>query len=135
MLKAVDPMWVYGEPVELPNRQILTCNLCDKNIYAGISRLKYHLAKILGFDVESCPNSSSEIMHIANQSLIDMSNKRDAVKARQKELELENRNTGTSTTIPLLSHRALNFCSPLINLTFLCGEVNTWGAIFYLVID
>jgi hypothetical protein len=58
MSKALDPMWVYGEPVELPNRQVLTCNLCGKKIFAGISHLKYHLAKIPGFDVDPCPNSA-----------------------------------------------------------------------------
>jgi hypothetical protein len=98
MSKALDPMWVYGEPVELPNRQILTCNLCGKKNYGGISRLKYHLAKIFGFDVDSCINSSPEIMCIANQSLIDMANKRDVAEARKKELELANRNTGTSAS-------------------------------------
>jgi hypothetical protein len=98
MPKALDPMWVYGEPMQLPNRQVLTCNLCGKRIFAGISRLKYHLAKILGFDVDACPNSTSEIMHISNQSLIDMANKRDAIEARKKELErsIANRYTGTS---------------------------------------
>jgi hypothetical protein len=54
MPKALDPIWVYGEPMQLPNRQILTCNLCGKKIFVGISRLKYHLAKIPGFDVEAC---------------------------------------------------------------------------------
>jgi hypothetical protein len=95
---ALDPMWVYGEPMQLPNRQVLTCNLCGKNIFARISCLKYHLAKILGFDVDACPKSTPEIMRIANQSLIDMANKRDAVEARKKELELANRNTGTSAS-------------------------------------
>jgi hypothetical protein len=55
MLKALNPMWVYGEPVQLPNRQVFTCNLCGKKIFAGISRLKYHLAKIYGFDVDAYP--------------------------------------------------------------------------------
>jgi hypothetical protein len=89
---------VYGEPMQLPNRQVLTCNLCGKKIFEGISHLKYHLAKILGFDVDACPKSTPEIMRIANQSLIDMVNKRDAVKARKKELELANRNNGTSAS-------------------------------------
>jgi len=84
MSKALDPMCVYGELVELPNRQILTCNLCGKNIYGGISRFKYHLAKITGFDVDIYLNSSPEIMHIANQSLIDMANKRDVGRGSQK---------------------------------------------------
>jgi hypothetical protein len=98
MLKALDPMWVYGEPVQLPNRQVLTCNLCSKKIFSGISCLKYHLAKIPWFDVDACPKSTPEIMCIANQSLIDMANKRDAAEARKKELELANRNTGTSAS-------------------------------------
>jgi hypothetical protein len=100
MLKALDPMWVYGEPVQLPNRQVLTCNLCGKKIFAGISRLKYHLAKIPRFDVDPCPKSTPEIVHIANQSLIDMANKRDATEARKKELarSIANRYSGTSAS-------------------------------------
>jgi hypothetical protein len=100
MSKALDPMWVYGEPVQLPNRQVLTCNLCGKKILAGISRLKYHLAKIPGFDVDPCPNSTPEIVHIAIQSLIDMANKRDATEARKKELACStaNRYSGTSAS-------------------------------------
>jgi hypothetical protein len=98
MPKALDPMWVYGEPVQLPNRQVLTCNLCGKKIFAGISCLKYHLAKIPGFDVDPCPKSTPEIVHIANQSLIDMANKRDATEACKKELArfIANRYNGTS---------------------------------------
>jgi hypothetical protein len=84
-LDDLDPMCVYGEPVQLPNRQVLTCNLCGKNIFGGVSRLKYQLAKILGIDVDPCPNSSAEIMRIANQSLIDMANKRArAATTRQR---------------------------------------------------
>jgi hypothetical protein len=66
MSKELDPMWVYGEPVQLPNRQVLTCNISGKNIYAGISLLKYHLAKIPGFDVDASPKSTPEIVHIAS---------------------------------------------------------------------
>jgi hypothetical protein len=100
MPKALDPMWVYGEPVQLPTRQVLTCNLCGKRIFARISCLKYQLSKIPGFDVDACANITPEIMRIANQSLIDMANKRDATKARKKELEcaIANRYTGTSAS-------------------------------------
>jgi hypothetical protein len=58
--------------------------------------LKYHLAKIPGFDVDPCLKSTPEIVHIANQSLIDMANKRDAVEARKKELahSIANRYSG-----------------------------------------
>jgi hypothetical protein len=100
MQKALDPMWVYGEPVQLPNRQVLTCNICSKWIFVGISRLKFHLAKIPGFNVDPCPNSTAKIMHIANQSLIDMANKRDVTKARKNELarSTANRYIGTSAS-------------------------------------
>jgi hypothetical protein len=100
MLKVLDPMWVYDEPMQLPNRQVLTCNLCSKKIFAGIGRLKYYLAKIHGFDVDPCPNSTKEIVHIANQSLIDMANKRDTIEARKKELarSTTNRYSGTSAS-------------------------------------
>jgi hypothetical protein len=88
MPKALDPMWVYGEPVQLPNRQVLTCNLCGKKLFAGITRLKYHLAKNPGIDVDPCPNSTPEIMRIANQSLIDMANKRArAAATRERDRE------------------------------------------------
>ena len=69
MSKALDPMWVYGEPVQLPNRQVLKCNLCGKMIFAGINCLKYHLAKIPGFDVDPCPNSTPEIVQIVHVPL------------------------------------------------------------------
>jgi hypothetical protein len=62
--------------------------------------LKYHLAKIPGFDVDPCPKSTPKIVHIANQSLIDMANKRDATEARKKELarSIANRYSGTSAS-------------------------------------
>jgi hypothetical protein len=62
--------------------------------------LKYHLAKIPEFNMDPCPNSTAEIMHIANQSLIDMANKRDATEARKNELALStaNRYTGISAS-------------------------------------
>ena len=72
MPKPLDAMWVYGEPVQLPNRQILTCNLCGTRICGGISRLKYHLARMSGFDVGPCTKTNPKIMHIATKSIMDM---------------------------------------------------------------
>jgi hypothetical protein len=71
MLKALDPMWVYDEPMQLPNRQVLTCNLYGKRIFAGISRLKYHLAKIPGFDVDAFQTVPQKLCVLqTNHSLI-----------------------------------------------------------------
>jgi hypothetical protein len=49
----------------------------------GISRLKYHLARILGHEVDICPNSTPEIMHIANKALEDLGLTRDYNKAKK----------------------------------------------------
>jgi hypothetical protein len=58
--------------------------------------LKYHLAKISGFDVDACDKTNPEIMCIANQSIIEMANKRDAKEAHKNELA--GRNIGTSAS-------------------------------------
>ena len=86
MPKPLDAMWVYGEPIQLPNRQILTCNLCGTKIYGGISRLKYHLARMPGFDVGPCLKTTPEIMRIATKSIMDIVDKREANEARRIEL-------------------------------------------------
>ena len=52
--------------------------------YGGTSRLKHHLAQINGFDVNACDETTLEIMRIANQSIIDIVNKRNAKEARKK---------------------------------------------------
>ena len=43
----------------------------------GISRLKYHLAQIVGHEVGICEQATPEIVQIANKSLHDMNMKRD----------------------------------------------------------
>ena len=77
MLKPLDPIGVYGEPVDPHNRQRLNCKLFVKDICGGISSLKYHLAKLVGHEVDVCPVVTPEVMRIANQSLIGMARKRD----------------------------------------------------------
>ena len=39
--------------------------------------MKYHLAKIVGYEVDVCPVVTPEVMHIANQSILDMAKMRD----------------------------------------------------------
>jgi hypothetical protein len=57
MAKPLDPMWEYGEPYEGHNRTKLSCKLCGKEMSGGINRLKYHLAKIPGYEVGNLPRS------------------------------------------------------------------------------
>ena len=56
--------------------------------------MKYHLAKILGHDVDVCPNTNSEIMRIAFDSLEAKDKKKD--KAVAKKAELSFRSSATS---------------------------------------
>ena len=86
MPKPLDPMWEYGQPIDPNDRQRLTCKLCGKDIYAGISRLKYHLAKLVGHEVDVCPAVTLEVMPIANQSILDMAKKRDEKEEFRNEL-------------------------------------------------
>ena len=59
------------DPIDPNNRQKLNCKLCGKDISGGISRLKYHLTKIVGHEVDVCPAVTPEVMCIANQSIHD----------------------------------------------------------------
>ena len=77
MTKPLDPMSKYEQPIDHNNRQSLDCKLCGKDICGGISRLKYHLAKLVGHEVDVCPVVTPEVMRIANQSILDMAKKRD----------------------------------------------------------
>jgi hypothetical protein len=61
----------------------------------GICGLKYHLAKILGHDVDICPNTNREIMRIAFDSLEAKDKKKDEKVARKAELSF--RSSATST--------------------------------------
>ena len=42
-----------------------------------INRLKYLLAIILGHEMEICPRSSLEVVHIANELVLDIGKKKD----------------------------------------------------------
>ncbi len=63
-------------------------------MFGGISHLQYHLAKILGNEVDLCLASTPEIIHIANQSIFQMHKKRD--QKEEARLELANRSTNFS---------------------------------------
>jgi hypothetical protein len=104
-------MWEYGEPVEPNNQQKLNCKLCGKEMTRRISQLKYHLAQVLRHKVEICPNSTPEIIHIANQSLLDMGKKKDESEtvrlelatggvARSKAVRSESFSSASPSTMP-----------------------------------
>jgi hypothetical protein len=57
-----------------------------KEISRGISCLKYNLAKILWHEVDICPSSTLEIVHLANQSVLDIGKKKDEKEALKVKL-------------------------------------------------
>jgi hypothetical protein len=77
MAKPMDPMWEYGEPYEGHNRAKLSCKLCGKEMSGGINRLKYHLAKIVGHEVEICLVGTLDVVLIAKNSILDITGKKN----------------------------------------------------------
>ena len=69
MPKALDAFWEWGTPTDPNNRQSLSCNLCGQHMTGGISRLKWHIARIPVHDVGPCKNSTPELIQMAIKSL------------------------------------------------------------------
>jgi hypothetical protein len=86
MPRALDPMWEYDDPEERTNRQSLFCKLCGTRIKGGVYRLKYHLAKILGFDVGPCNNVSPEIMRVSHDAINAKDRKKEESATKKTKL-------------------------------------------------
>ena len=99
MPKPLDPLWEYHKLVDPHNQQKMRCKLCGKEIYGRNNRLKYHIAKILGLEVDICRVSNPKVIHITNQSILDSARKRDEKKGSRLELATrsEARSMGTIT--------------------------------------
>jgi hypothetical protein len=98
MPKPLDPFWEYGEPDPPGNRQHLSCKLCGKKMFGGINRLKYHLAKIPGNEIEICPKSSEELVARATKALEEFSANKDYTKAKKKEMASRSTPRGSTPT-------------------------------------
>ncbi|KAL6541554.1 hypothetical protein OROGR_011040 [Orobanche gracilis] len=59
--KSSDPGWKYGFWPDLNNKDIVQCSLCNKQVHAGIRRLKQHLAGGYG-DVQMCAKTTTSII-------------------------------------------------------------------------
>ncbi|XP_042511711.1 uncharacterized protein LOC122086829 [Macadamia integrifolia] len=53
-----DKFWQYAEPLDSSH---FKCEFCVKQVYGGVSRLKYHLAKVSGDDVAPCEKVSDDV--------------------------------------------------------------------------
>lgn len=56
-----DPAWKYGSLPNLNKKNAVKCNFCDKICTNGITRLKFHLACVKGFNVKPCPKVPSDV--------------------------------------------------------------------------
>eukprot|EP00253_Pinus_taeda_P035608 PITA_35608 len=60
MPKALDPFWEYGNPNGGTNRAYLTFKLCGTRMTGGVTRLKYHLARLCGHDEKDKKKEETE---------------------------------------------------------------------------
>ena len=98
MPKALDPFWKYGEPTTPGNRQHLKFKLCGKTMLGGVNRLKYHLAKIPGNEVDICPESSEELVAKATKALEEYSTNKQYTEAKKKEIASRSKSRGSTHT-------------------------------------
>ena len=84
MPKPLDPFWEYGEPDPPGNRQHLSCKLCGKKMSGGVYRLKYHLVKIPGNEVEICPSSSPKLVAKATKAIEEYAENKKYTEAKKK---------------------------------------------------
>eukprot|EP00253_Pinus_taeda_P009492 PITA_09492 len=85
MPKVLDPFWEYGEPDGGTNRAYLTCKLCETKMTGGVTRLKYHLARITGHDVGICTVFSSELIQKALEAIDEKDRKKEETERNKAE--------------------------------------------------
>ena len=64
----------------------MKCKLCGHHMTGGISRLKYHLAKLFRDDVSLSTGVTPEIMKSAHDSIHEKNKKKDEIAAKRAEL-------------------------------------------------
>eukprot|EP00253_Pinus_taeda_P007353 PITA_07353 len=95
MPKALDPFWEYGSPDGGTNRACITCKLCGTRMTGGITRLKYHLARLSGHDVGVCTVSSPEVIQKALEAIDENDKKKE--EAKRNKVERTGRSFGISS--------------------------------------
>ena len=80
MPKALDPFWEYGEVVGGANQGYISCKLCGTKMSWGVTRLKYHLARLSAHDADvmPCMVSSAEVLHKALEAIVEQDKKKAA---------------------------------------------------------
>ncbi|XP_042515326.1 uncharacterized protein LOC122089692 [Macadamia integrifolia] len=58
MERQKEKFWQHAEQLDSSH---FKCKFCEKQVYGGVTRLKYHLAKVSGHDVASCEKVSDDV--------------------------------------------------------------------------
>ncbi|XP_042489815.1 uncharacterized protein LOC122069792 [Macadamia integrifolia] len=58
MRRQKEKFWQHAEQLDSSH---FKCKFCEKQVYGGVTRLKYHLAKVSGHDVASCEKVSDDV--------------------------------------------------------------------------
>eukprot|EP00253_Pinus_taeda_P015582 PITA_15582 len=95
MPKALDPFWEYGNPDGGTNHAYLTCKLCGTRLTGGVTRLKYHLARLSGHDVGVCTISSPELIQKSLEAIDEKDRKKE--EAERNKAESAGRSFGISS--------------------------------------
>ncbi|XP_042483477.1 uncharacterized protein LOC122063838 [Macadamia integrifolia] len=53
-----EKFWQHAEQLDSSH---FKCKFCEKQVYGGVTRIKYHLAKVSGHDVASCEKVSDDV--------------------------------------------------------------------------
>lgn len=77
-----DPCWAYMTPTEIKGTNI--CKFWKEPIAGGVYRMKFHLAKILGKHVRSCPHIDVDVQRQIN-AYLETQSKIRLLKKRTKE--------------------------------------------------
>ena len=85
MPKNLDPFWEYGIPDGGTNRAYLACKLCGTKMTGGVTRLKYHLARLSGHDVGVCTVSSPELIQKALEAIEEKDKKKEEAERNKAE--------------------------------------------------
>lgn len=72
MPKGLDTFWEYGEVVGGANQAYILCKLCGTKMLGGVTRLKYHLARLSAHDADvmPCMVSSAEVIQKALEAIV-----------------------------------------------------------------
>lgn len=76
-----DPAWKYSALSDSNKKNALKCNFCDKICTNGVTRIKYNLAGIKGFNVTPCPKVPTNVKAEMTAFLLSSSS------AREKKVE------------------------------------------------